>query len=73
MSFFRRAAVTSVIALTMATFGGAGAAMAASPDTQAARATAAQGGDWGRPGSVRFGPFEVPRYGQVSGGFGWSF
>ncbi|MEU2559580.1 hypothetical protein ABZ626_09635 [Streptomyces longispororuber] len=74
----RRLAVVSLTALALAG-GGAGAASAAAPPAPAVGSVGADtlDDDWGhhhdhhhdRP--LYFGPFEVPRQGQVSGGVSW--
>jgi hypothetical protein len=72
MSFFRRLATVSLVTASLA----AGGVLAA-PAVLAVETTAATAGAHpGYPGypepGWRFGPFEVPRNGHVSGGFSWA-
>ncbi|WP_030261830.1 hypothetical protein [Streptomyces violens] len=70
MSFLRRAAAASVIAVALATCGAAPSALAA-PSTSSASATVPSDGEPGaRP--IQMGPFMFPSTGQLQGGFGWN-
>ncbi|CAM5236278.1 hypothetical protein STENM36S_09131 [Streptomyces tendae] len=78
MSFsLRRAAVVSLAALAL-TAGGAVSAAAAAPLPAPAVASMGPGGEGGGDGfggrhepPMHFGPFEIPKFGSVSGGFSW--
>jgi hypothetical protein len=64
----RRAAVVTLAALAL-TAGGAVSAATAAPAVPAA-ANLGPGGHHGEP-PMHFGPFEIPKFGSVSGGFNW--
>ncbi|WP_030617049.1 hypothetical protein [Streptomyces sclerotialus] len=68
MSFLRRAAAASVIAVALATCGAVPSALAAPPASSSADPY--DEGPDGRP--IRMGPFTFPSQGQVNGGFGWN-
>ncbi|OKK05819.1 hypothetical protein AMK26_06785 [Streptomyces sp. CB03234] len=69
MSFFRRAAAISVVAITLAAGGAAPSAFAA-PSSPAVDIDG-PGGRRGHDRPMNFGPFEVPRNGHVTAGFAW--
>ncbi|MFC6067757.1 hypothetical protein [Streptomyces ochraceiscleroticus] len=73
MSFLRRAAAASVIAVALATCGAAPSALAAPSTSSASSASAAVPSD-GEPGArpIQMGPFMFPSTGQLQGGFGWN-
>ncbi|MEV0602849.1 hypothetical protein AB0I82_26640 [Streptomyces sp. NPDC050315] len=74
MSFLRRAAAASVIAVALATCGAAPSALAA-PSTPADSSASAAVPSDGEPGGARpiqMGPFTFPSTGQLQGGFGWN-
>ncbi|MFG3251184.1 hypothetical protein [Streptomyces sp. NPDC048187] len=73
----RRAAVVSLAALAL-TAGGAVSAATAAPQSAPAVASMGPGGGEGGGGyngghepPLHFGPFEIPKFGSVSGGFSW--
>ncbi|MER7397891.1 hypothetical protein ABT381_20580 [Streptomyces sp. NPDC000151] len=70
MSFLRRAAAASVIAVALATCGAAPSALAAPSASSASSAVPSDGEPGGRP--IQMGPFMFPSTGQVQGGFGWN-
>ncbi|CAL9352606.1 hypothetical protein [Streptomyces sp. enrichment culture] len=78
MSFsLRRAAVVSLAVLALTAGGAVSAAAAAAPSAPAV-AQAGPGGEGGGEGfggrhepPMHFGPFEIPKFGSVSGGFSW--
>ncbi|MFB7084532.1 hypothetical protein [Streptomyces sp. NPDC056296] len=76
MSFsLRRAAVVSLAALAL-TAGGAVSAASAAPVSAPAVASPGPGGggggfNGGHEPPMHFGPFEIPKFGSVSGGFSW--
>lgn len=71
MSFLRRAAAASVIAVALATCGAAPSALAA-PSTSSASATVPSDGEPGGARPIQMGPFMFPSTGQLQGGFGWN-
>lgn len=71
MSFLRRAAAASVIAVALATCGAAPSALAA-PSTSSASATVPSDGEPGGARPIQMGPFTFPSTGQLQGGFGWN-
>ncbi|MBZ4014599.1 hypothetical protein CCS38_02285 [Streptomyces purpurogeneiscleroticus] len=75
MSFLRRAAAASVIAVALATCGAAPSALAA-PSTSFASSgsTSSAVPSDGEPGArpIQMGPFMFPSTGQLQGGFGWN-
>ncbi|MBP2404594.1 hypothetical protein SNS2_3208 [Streptomyces netropsis] len=69
-SLIRRAAVVALTALMLGLSGGALATAASAEPSN-------DGHEWGERHHhggppVHFGPFEVPRFGSVSGGFAWN-
>lgn len=79
MSFsLRRTAVVCLAALAL-TAGGAVSAAAAAPLSAPAVAQAGPGGEGGGADGfggrheppMHLGPFEIPKFGSVSGGFSW--
>ncbi|MFV0137776.1 hypothetical protein ACLGIH_32075 [Streptomyces sp. HMX87] len=74
MSLLRRAALVSLVALAV-TAGGAvsaaGAAPLPAPGVISPGPGGGHGGHGGHEPPMHFGPFEIPKYGSVSGGFSW--
>ncbi|MEU7133740.1 hypothetical protein [Streptomyces sp. NPDC046261] len=68
MSFLRRAAIVVLVAAGLATGGGA-ASVSAAPSSSSAVSVRDPGDHDGRP--IHFGPFDIPRNANVSGGFQW--
>ncbi|MFC7984407.1 hypothetical protein [Streptomyces sp. NPDC057336] len=71
----RRAAVVSLAALALTAGGAVSAAGAAEASAAAVAALGPDGGGHGSRGGheppLHFGPFELPKFGSVSGGFSW--
>ncbi|ANB04666.1 hypothetical protein SAM40697_0704 [Streptomyces ambofaciens] len=75
MSFsLRRVAVVSLAALALTAGGAVSAAGAAEVSAPAAVTSPGPGGggfNGGHEPPMHFGPFEIPKFGSVSGGFSW--
>jgi hypothetical protein len=69
----RRAAVVSLAALALTAGGAVSAAGAAEVSAPAVVSPGPGGGGFngGHEPPMHFGPFEIPKFGSVSGGFSW--
>ncbi|MCM1940656.1 hypothetical protein NC239_20860 [Streptomyces sp. G3] len=75
----RRAAVVTLAALALTAGGAVSAAGAAPQSAPAVSSMGPGGGEGGGDGfgggrhepPLHFGPFEIPKFGSVSGGFSW--